>query len=83
MKKLPFPKGKHFQTTHTFQIVHTDVFSPITPASLEVVYNQFKSDIKDYFNAEVGEFNLSPDFVDFLQSDNGGEYISDSFHDQL
>ncbi|KIY47613.1 hypothetical protein FISHEDRAFT_12200, partial [Fistulina hepatica ATCC 64428] len=88
MKKLPFPKDNHFCTMCPFQIVHTNVFDPISPASPEgfwygMAYDQFKLDIKEYFQAEVGEFRLAANFIEFLRSDNGGEYVSTSFREQL
>lgn len=111
MKKLPFLKRDRQQARHCFQLVHTDVIGPITPASPEgyryaitftddyschpwtfyirkkgeaqQTYNQFKSDVRAYFKEEVSEFKLTENFVKFLRSDGGGEYMSGSFQEQL
>lgn len=111
MKKLPFKIGKRWKAKRPFQLIHSDVIGPISPADphgnrylitftddysrhpweypiqkksqAQEIYNQFKLDVKAYFEEEVGQFSFSPEFIDFFRSDGGGEYTSHSFIDQL
>lgn len=46
-------------------------------------YNRWKADVEAFFREEVGEISLSPNFVQFLRTDNGGEYTSKAFEAQL
>lgn len=109
-KKLPF-KHRGQKATHPFQIIHSDVGGPVTPADrhgnrywisfidgfgcLPWIYFmkkkseafarfcEFKNDVKNLFKMDIGELNLSENFVSFFQSDGGGEYIRKRFQSEL
>ena len=46
-------------------------------------YQQWKKDVQTFFWVEIGEEHFSELYVDFLHSDNGGEYTGENFWSQL
>ena len=46
-------------------------------------YRKWKSDIQAYFQLEPGGECITQSAIKYLQSDNGGEFISAQFQDQL
>lgn len=46
-------------------------------------YRQWRDEVQAYFKDNLVELELSPEFVQFLRSDNGGEFTSQAFEAQL
>ncbi|PPQ82476.1 hypothetical protein CVT24_002389, partial [Panaeolus cyanescens] len=111
LKKSPFShKGQ--RANIPFQVIHSDVGGPISPAD-RYGYRYWISFIDDYsrypwvffmkeksqalnifrdwrdehlpkqLEAESTSFHLSPNFLKFFRSDNGGEYTSNAFLKEL
>lgn len=47
------------------------------------IYNQWKSDVQEYFDEEIEDIFFSRNFVNFLRMDGGGEYCGNKFEAQL
>ena len=46
-------------------------------------FQEFKNDIRTHLGAKIGELHLSKNFINFFQSDNGGEYVGKLFQEEL
>jgi hypothetical protein len=47
------------------------------------IFRQWKRDVEAFFKEELGELHLSPNWLDFFQTDNGGEYVNAVFKAEL
>jgi hypothetical protein len=49
----------------------------------EGIYDRWRADIEAYIGAEIGEINFTSNWLEFLQTNNGGEYITRTFEAKL
>ena len=47
------------------------------------IFRKWKKDVQEHFKEEIGESHFLKNFVEFFQSDGGGEYMSREFEDEL
>jgi hypothetical protein len=47
------------------------------------VFRQWKHDVETFFKTEIGELHLSPNWLDFFQTDNSTEYLNALFKAEL
>ena len=47
------------------------------------VYKQWRVDIKSYFQQDLDSKTFTPEALEYIQSDNGGEFTSAHFRGQL
>ncbi|KIK72253.1 hypothetical protein PAXRUDRAFT_22206 [Paxillus rubicundulus Ve08.2h10] len=89
MKKLPFELLEQPRATQALQMVHTDVrddfchfpwiyFMKHKNEALQI-YNHWKVNVQMLFHMEVRQETFSDAYMDFIQSDRGGECVNQAF----